>query len=195
MCLLMHMIEIFKWDVILVSFSAAKLSIPNLSHVQTFDCTTTPPLTPSSSATVAGQVSSSTSDLVSPTATTTPLHHFSPTVSPRAHLLHGSSPQSKLVPYQANYSSQSPTRPGPNYHAVTAAKENQVVMTPPGSITSHPSSKDVDRDTSSPYSDLSDESVISVSMRKFLPIVFYFLFLFYLFWQILISELARFRYI
>ena len=125
----------------------------------------TPPLTPTNLTT---EQVSSTSDCVSPMRV--PSHPYSlcsPTVSPRAHLL--GSPQAKLVvptpgltpPHSTSQSS--PLRPSPTYHAVTAAKENQVVMTPPGSITSTPS-KDADRDTLSPYSDLSDESVISVSI-------------------------------
>ena len=127
---------------------------------------TTPPLTPTN---LASEQVSSTSDPISPLRT--PPHHmhnlYSPSVSPRAHPL--GSPRAKLLPpaglmppYQANNSSP---RPSPTYHSVTAAKENQVVMTPPGSTSSNPP-KDAERDTSSPYSDLSDESVISVSVQK-----------------------------
>ena len=126
---------------------------------------TTPPLTPTNSGT---EQVSSTSDPVSPVRTPPHMHSlYSPAVSPRAHPL--SSPQAKLVPSAGltppyTMSNNSSPRPSPTYHTVTAAKENQVVLTPPGSTSSNPS-KEADRDTSSPYSDLSDESVISVSIK------------------------------
>lgn len=55
----------------------------------------------------------------------------------------------------------------PSYFTVTAAKQNQVLITPPASSTadSPPCSK-TDRDTSSPDSGLSDENVVSVGMSE-----------------------------